>query len=752
MTRSETTSILLACLLACVCCVPAAAKHSDKFLLGTYSYLRNSRNSAQRVVLYRQMKELGYNSNLVETFEDNADLATMLKELDSYGLDVWISDKAWYSEPGSPKNYSSYHLSTNNLLRFEAEFVSEKEVKYGDSMDNQFWYAARSDKQMPRVGKPIDIAGASYGWVWQASMGKDRQGWLFTDLRYRWPNKFGAYVRFGKEFVLRQLDPPRHENSSIWVKYRFRISAVKKGLRIDEPLLRFDVSGYELQGAGFSPHVRVLRHLSQGRELNETVFRLNDHLLSAGGDFIEVTLQIPYSELLAANLMSLDHDGDPATPDSQELMRLVNLNPRVWWYGNCDVQLDYVEIEDQLHHDLVTDNAMMRKGIQERMQNIIASGAGNLGGFYTFDEPYLGQFEGFKLLEDAAHEVGTRVTTAIYDYQGKNFVLDKSNQILYDHVDAFRKLAQPQIIAPDIYPLTPDLKWGPKDKNAGLFIQDVLDQKLLRVYRGSMLYRDENRDRSFYTIVQVLGNWVNKSDGDRWQNWIQPPTATQKALLYLPLCYKPDGIIHYRLRVFHDALGYGNRAVVFSQVGAKNYPDPVPDPITWPAVASSNFRVLEYGKIIRGLNWLESETIGTKKARNSRWQKKNLIKRLQVLKQGNGDYEGYVECGFYQDKNGKPWFMLVNRRGNFFRPGAITAPLYVPNQEFAEYFPEAEAQIITFTFDKKKLDAYGPHPGLWDPYDRMFHPIIDNVAHILLPAGEGRLLQLVANKSNTGLE
>ncbi len=746
MTRMEKTSILLACLLACLSWVPAAAKHSDQFLLGTYSYLRAGGNPAQREALYRQMQELGYNSNLVETFEDSADLAKLLQGLDSYGLDAWLIDKTSYGASSSARSFPSYALSTSNQLRFEAEFANEKDLKYGDGLDNQFWYAARSDKQMPRLGKPVDIAGASYGWAWQANMGKDRPGWLFTDLRYRWPNKYGAYVRFGKEFVLRQLDPPRHDNSFIRVKFRFRISGLKKDLDSDAPLLRFDVSGYELQAGGFASQATLLRHLNQDRELTESIFRLSDQLLSPGGDFTEITLRIPYADLLATNLMSADHDGDPATPDSQELLRLVNLNPRIWWYGNCDVQLDYVEIEDQLHHDLVTNQTVMSKGIRERMQNLVAAGTGNLSGFYTFDEPHLGQFAGYKLLEDSARAAGTKVFTAVYDYQGKNFVLDKQNQIFYDHVDAFRKLAQPQIIAPDIYPLTPDLKWSSQDSNPGLFIQDVLDSKLLRVYRESTLYREAQPGRSFYPIVQVLGNWVKNSGGDRWLSWIQPPTATQKALLYLPLCYKPDGIIHYRLRVFHDAAGYGNRAVVFSQVGTKNYPDPEPDPITWPAVASSNPRVLAYGRIIRGLDWLEAETIGTQKARNSRWQKKNLIRRLRVLKQGNGDYEGYVQCGFYQDSAGKPWFMLVNRRSNFFRPGAITDPLYVPDTEFADYFPEAEPQILTLTFDRKKLAAYGPNPGLWDPYDRICYPIENAQAYIPLPAGEGRLLQLVANK------
>ncbi len=751
MTRTATMMTVLACALWGVFIAPLAAKHSDQFLLGTYSYLRNNNRPEQREQLYRLMQELGYNSNLVETSEDNSDLAAMLKEMDSHGLDAWLTDKNW-NNASAVKTPSSYAMSANNYQRFEAEFSSQRDLKFGDGKDNQYWYAASSTRRMPRTGEAIDIAGASYAWAWQASMGRDRAGWLFTDLRYRWPNRNGAYVRFGREFMLRQLNPSSHENCYLRVNYRFRITDVKKDLPADEPLLRFDVSGYELQGSGFSSQATLLRHLNQGRELTETIYRLNDHLLSPGGDFIELQLRIPYADLLAANLLSTDHDGDASTEPSRELMRLVNLNPRVWWYGNCDVQLDYVEIEDQLHYDLTNNAAATRQGIQNRMRDLMGQATGNLSGFYTFDEPHLGQFEGFKLVQDIAQEAGAKVFTAVYDYQGNNYVLDRRDGLFYDHVDAFRKIAQPQIIAPDIYPLKPELSWDPRDRGDGMFIQDYLDDKLLRVYEESMLYRDARPGRQFYPIVQVLGNWTKRNNGDRWITWIQPPTATQKALLYLPLCYAPDGIFHYRLRVYNDAEGYGNRSLSVSRVGSKNYPEPAPDPIAWPAVASSNHRVLDYGRIIRDLDWLGSETIGTGRVRNSSAQKRNLIKKMQVLRQRNGDYEGYVQCSYYQDGAQSPWFMLVNRRTNFFQPGAITDPRFVPDTEYDSYFPEAEPQILSLRFDRNKIEALGGDAGLYDPHDRMFYPIVDHQVHIQLPAGEGRLLQLVANKPPAGQE
>ena len=52
-----------------------------------------------------------------------------------------------------------------------------------------------------------------------------------------------------------------------------------------------------------------------------------------------------YDELLADSLF---WDGNWA------LWGLVNLNPRMYWHGNCNLKLKSIEIEDQLFHNIKT--------------------------------------------------------------------------------------------------------------------------------------------------------------------------------------------------------------------------------------------------------------------------------------------------------------------------------------------------------------------------------------------------------------
>lgn len=729
------TTGFLTILLMILALAPAFAKHSDDFILGTFSYIANSGKPWEREAMYRKMRDLGYNSNLAETHVDNADFDTMMQEMDAWGLDVWITDKTW--NPDSTTNNASYALSTGNFFRFEAEYADEKELNHGDDWDSSFWYSARSDKYLERKGRPQRSGEASNGWVWQAKKGRDGEGWIFSDLRYRWPNQNDAYVRIGKEFLIHPIK--NVDQAFIHVKFRFKIGATQKNLANDAALLNFSLCGFEYSKDGFSGDLKILTHFFEGRQQTVTSFRLSDLLLHGSGEFVELELQIPYSTLLNANLMKKDYASDP-----RGMMRIVNLNPRVWWHGNCDVELDWVSIEDQIYRDLQGEGgAKLRADVAARMKNLQDRAPGNLTGFYLMDEPRMGEFAAHNLLQVEAQKVGIPVFGAVYDYLFPQFRIDEKSAAYYNHVEAFFKSAEPNIITPNIYPLSPYLKWSPDDANTGKFIQDHLEQKLIPVYLKSMKYRDEAEGRRFMPIVQVLGSWAQNDEGDQWQTWIQPPTATQKVLLYLPLCFKPDGIFHYRFREFQNPEGYGNRAGTFSRVGDSSYPAPIEDPVSWPALFYSNPRVLEYGKNMKNLTWLGTEVVGTAKSKGKKWQRQTMMKSAQVQKRKNGDYEGWVQCAWYRDEAENPWFMLVNRRANYFRPVAASEPRFVPPNELVNSFPEAEPQVLILRFDKKKLAAWGKNPALFDPYEKTLYPIVDSEAHILLPAGEGRLLQLV---------
>jgi hypothetical protein len=738
---------IIAMILFCLAGVTnLTAKHSDSFLLGVYSSLNNgtAQDRALRDTLCRALRDLGYNATTIRTNSADKDLDGLLDEMDEYGLDAIVNDYAWNPSKSHEHRFATQPVSLSNYMRFEAEFSSEAELEEGDALDNQFWYAARYEKDLPRQGLAVRDPGASHGWAWRAEAGKDKPGCVFTDLRYRWPNKNGYYVRVGAEFTVLQNDPKLYGEDHFWITYRFRVRDIAADLPPEEPLLSFRLAGYELSQTGYAHETKILEHQGKDGKTSQTVYRVGDHLRSSVRDeYVDLHIRVSYAELLDAKLLTHDHDFNPSTPDSREKMRLVNLNPRVFWHGNCDLVLDYVEIEDQVHHEMRTDPGFWRPRIAGRMQTVLDQSSGNIRAFYTFDEPHLGHFDSFHIVQEIAAQKDVGVMVAVYDYQYGNFVLDKRKRIYYDHVDAFRKLAKPRIIAPDIYPLRPEVSWNPE--NGGDFIQDVLDDKMLRIYRDCKVYRDEAPQRYFYPIVQVLGNWISRNGRDQWGTWIKPPLATQKALLYLPLCFGPDGILHYSLMVEQDQAGHGYHGILYSSENDPQYPYPKKDPVLRPAVSSTNHRVKEYGKYVKNLAWLSSEAIGTRASKGGAWLDAALVSSIEVEKQGNGEYEGYVQCGYYLDGEDIPHFMFVNRRGNYFAPGSIKEARYVPDSEYGKYFPEAEPQTLEIRFSANSKDLLGDNLALYDPVEKRLHIADGRKLKISLPAGEGRFYKLVGS-------
>ncbi|MGC9362642.1 MAG: hypothetical protein ACP5F3_06925, partial [Candidatus Syntrophosphaera sp.] len=254
------------------------------------------------------------------------------------------------------------------------------------------------------------------------------------------------------------------------------------------------------------------------------------------------------------------------------------------------------------------------------MNHLIAEGPGNVSGFYTFDEPRQGQFDSYRIIQDIARETGSSIFTANYDYQISNYVLKGHKDFHYDHIGAFCETVEPEILATDIYPITPTIDWNSRNEDSrNAFIQDEIDEKLMPVYHDGKKYCLQEGGRSFYPIIQVFGDWKKAGGREQWSKWQLPPAATQKSLLYLPLCYGPDGIIHYRLRAFQNREGYGNRGILISRQGDKDYPLPSEHSVVWSAVSSTNHRVKEYGKYVKDLAWLGSESIGTRASKGGAW-------------------------------------------------------------------------------------------------------------------------------------
>ncbi len=737
---------LLVLIMLLLPCSPLLAKHSDGFLLGNYSYIKNSFPffSQNRKELLNAMHELGYNSSVIETDSADPDLSGLLASMDSLGIDAWITDRGWDNNPNSQYRYALTPLSTSSYQRFEAELFNEKSVKKGDEDDYSLWYAFRNDNRIKRTGKAATNKAASYGYVWKVQRGKNKAGYVLSDLRYRWPNVNGDYIKCGKEFHLYQKNPPTHDDNYIYLKYRLKVSNVQPDLPPETPLFSLQVVGFELSGGGYSKEEKILPQKYGDNTWRETIFTFKDYLVQkSAGDFFNLEIKISYVDLLAANILTADLDGNPTTWPSAYLMKVSNLNPRIYWQGNCDMEVDYVELEDQIHHELVNNPNYWSRGIYNRATNIIAAGKGNVSGFYTFDEPYQGQFDSYGIMQNMFNDWGLELFTATYDYQYDNVIQNKRGPQYYDHLYGFRKHVQPIILANDIYPIKPNVLYNYSTKERQHFIQNVLDKKLIPVYKTGKEYCLEDTNRKFYPIVQVFGSWSKNADKGNWTSWSLPPQATQKTLLYLPLCYGADGIMHYRLQGFHTLDGYGDYAAMFSLQDGKNYLPPDVDKPIWSLLASTNPKVKTYGAIIKGLDWKGAETVMLKDIKDKKLKKAALLKSVMTKKTRRGDYEGYIQLGVYQDADDNPYLMVVNRRGNYFKPDKITQERFVPPSEYEKYYPEAEPQTLVIKLDREAIQRFGNSVALFDSSDNQLYPSSKGIIEIPLNAGEGRLLQMV---------
>ncbi|MCK9310379.1 MAG: hypothetical protein M0P99_08910, partial [Candidatus Cloacimonetes bacterium] len=643
----------------------------------------------------------------------------------------------------SEYRYAVIPLTTANYSRLEAEYVDEKDVNPGDGTNSNFCYAARNDENMVRSGKAIPNSKASNGYTWKVSKDKDKAGYAFTDLRYRWPNRNGAYLRFGNDYNVYQINPPNFEGSYFWFTYRFKISKLKRDLKPEDPLLRFQTVGFELLPGSYAREATALKAMREDNKVDDVIFSLNDlNKLADKDGFIDFNIKISYKDLVDAKLLTHFIGSERSFVQ----MKLININPRVYWYGNCDVELDYIDISDQMNHELRFERDRYAPNIVNHVKTIINQAPGNISGFYTFDEPLQGQFDSYSSIQDILAKEDIPVLTAVFDHQYGNITIDKQTPTYYNHVDAFLESTKPQIFSPDIYPLTAEVKFNPTNgKQADdMFIQKVWDDKLLSVYRKGKTYAMEKEGRQFIPIVQAFGRWAKGGDKDYWINWIMPPYATQKSLLYLPLCYGADGVIHYRLQSYQTEDGYGDYVGLISYMNNGKYDFPVVLEPTMSAIMDTNPKVYTYGKLIKQLEWLDSNTIMGKDARSIPPPVESYLAGASVREDSKSLYSGYVQSGYYLDKDNTPYLMLVNRRGNYFASTTEKDEKFIPALQFKERFPQAAPQIVDLLIAKQASKTFGSNAAYFDPADSVLYQTTNGVCSVEMEAGEGKLLKMVS--------
>ena len=727
--------ILLLILCLILATLAFAQKYSGDFPMGTYSYIANvfAWHKEYRDELCRQMQALGYNTAMVQTDTKDTDLVGLYEDLDKYGLDAVLLDRSWSTDRSSMLSYGMQALTTSNYDKFEAEYSGERSVRDGDTNDSAIWYSSVSDKYIKRIGSAKADPAASNGYVWSVTQ-SERPGYAYGDLSLRWPKKDRTYFRVGQVWQVFQADPAANDKQFFYIRYRFKLENIKSGLADGDTLLTFSPSGFPLQGGGYSGKSVNISHQKDDdkQALDKTSYTLKDFRnAKSDNGFITVTIKMSYADMIKSGMMAVA---------SSKMLKVINLNPRLYWHGNCDLALDYIEYEDQMHYDLRTQPGVFGVGVQNRARYLKDTSKGNLLALYSFDEPLQSQLDSFGLVQNYLKDTGIDMFTATHDYNYRVLTIDGKKDTYYSHLGNFFATAKPKIVAPDIYPLNPDLDWN--GSSQGVFIQTQLNQKLHTAYRDAKTYSDQAQDRKFYPIVQVFGKWGKVKDDPQWTSWILAPYATQKALIYFPLCYGPDGIFHYRLQSFRTLDGQGDYCPIYTENKDGKYDVPKNDAIPYRAVIDTKARTKFYGSMLKSMQWLDALTLMTDKTSMAKTYPKTGLNYARVEK-SPGKYQGYVQCGLYSIDGDNPVLMLVNRRGNYFKPGTISVAKEVPYSEYEAYFPEADPQTMTIVFDKKLGRVANKELAWYDPFDHSVYYHKNGKLSLSLPAGEGKLLIMV---------
>lgn len=670
--------IVLALLLAAN---SLAALYSDKFPLGTYSYLQTANTffAQNRAELIREMQELGYNINIIETNNSEKDLNSLLKDLDMAGIDAVLTDKCYSQDPKDSKHYSIVALATSNYHRFEAEFSGARAVKKGDNLDNRFWYG--NSGTIPRTGKVLNDPGASYEHVWYAARGLDKAGWIYTDVNYRFPDRKGNTVKLYDEIRFHKTHvSAKADKDSLYFTYRIKISNIQPDLREDSPLLAMEFYGHSGDKYSFGTKREVLLGDSGS---SQKLFTVGDYkALGQPKEFFDIDLNISYNDLRASGLMTDDLDDNPDTPGHWWWYVLRHFAPGLYWHGTCDVALDYIDFEDQIHRNLRQNSAMYAKGINARLKEHLSLPNGRIiKHIYSMDEPFQTQLDSFDRIQNMISKDNPSLITASYDFRHRHYHQGEGKY--WDLEELTRQIAKPKTSMPDIYPLQPSISYEPYAGEN--FLQNVLDHKLVKHYRESREY--SLGKGAFYPIVQCFGNW----SGDRWYSWIAPPKATQKMLLFFPLCYGANGVYHYQLQG-HVSSAKG--AGFYAPLVGINSESIQRSPYIYDVVKEINPRVKKLGEELQKWQWKGAATVMENSMYPALSFANTPLKQLRVKQNIGSLYSGYIETGLYQNTKGETALFAVNRRTNYLQTRmGLNRVDYIPldsyNKAFAEFAPQS---------------------------------------------------------------
>ncbi len=722
-----------------------SAKHADNFMIGNYSYWRayGIHQTAADSVLQR-MKDCGYNATICDVYNSDGETAirNMLDKFDMYEQDAILTDFTWDALQTNSK-YGVHGFCESNYQVYEAEYSDEFNVRHNDRIDDNFYYSSRiiDSCDTLRVGEVFQLPDKSNLNVWRCIQGTHQPGYAYKNLTYRWKKEGNSiFDRLSEEFQFTKIHwdttLTNYMMSNYYVDFTFALQVPAFDRDIANPinLLTFELCGYN-----WNNEFKKIPHINnEAGEIGEvtvlTQYEYDDIIRTDGYDNKLITLRV--SLLTLKNLGFL-------SPDDAYSGRYVlsDVNPRLYWYGNSTLHLDYVQVEDNIHKFMVENQTYFTQRLNDRITQLREWSPGNIKYMYGFDEPNQAQCDSYRKVEDAISSGNPTVITAVYDFRRDMLKSDASDPIdkYYQHQLSFVKRAEPKILSPDLYPINPEVDWN--TETSSHFLQTVCADNLLSKYAKYKSACD-SLNIQFTPIVQSFGAWCLVEGTYQWVSWLRPPKETQKILQLLPLCYGANGIINFLFPTFNDSISNRNLYGALSIRGNGSIFEPLSN---YYALQEANYKIKSYVSYLNGCVWKGTDSLRVNNSQNG-LPLSSLMMQSIMIQPSSGKYQGYVQCGGFLNGN-LPFFMLVNRRANYVRAGYN--PVFTNNENLDSCFESALPQNIQFIPNADAYTCFGTSIALHDPFDdvlyRTPYPSID----VPIEPGDGKLLEIVGTLPNT---
>jgi len=732
--------------------------YSDEFPIGTYTHYQNIDNSIDSIATYLQNAH--YN-----VVTDGYVPSDEIVIFDAHNVDIIFGDRSTESKlrRASKANYweyqAEYYSDYNNtgVPSYDPKSVFPLRFTREDAWPEEMWYyAVQRNFEEEDIFDPENFnnsINSKYYIRCEEGLG---EGFVVDTLLYH-----------SKEETIYS---PQISDNFYGSSYTYKI---KYTMRIPEQS-EYPTPETEVCKVG----LKLLRVDSLGNNVHE--------LIPLTGDVAEL-ITLTKQDFIDAgatglNFGTFEYSISRYTMHSYNNLGRLNLCPVIWYSDNGTIEIDAVLITDTINEALDNPNSTVSTRVKNRVNEYI--GYQNVCGFAGTDEPSTPQFYANWKVKELVEGEGSKLLCCVClrgwyraDYYG------------YPHHNinrAYSYLVNPSQLMPDVYPSKTYIKWNTITTNKWSCFQGRID-KMNEVYvstKNECLYKESK----FYPIAQSFGRKGQINGEFIWEGYLLPPDESQKALCYLPLCYGSDGVFYYVFEnmgspndpyedeingdPIHPDIDEPKDDIPRYQIGlVNNYKDGAGWWITdqYYSVQEANAEIIQLGEdFIKHLDWSEERTATLMPDTTIFTLNLSSINNVEMCAydptglDNHGEYsegyEGYVECSVYIG-NDIPYFMLVNRRGNFPYHDYIDVngsliPENIPDNTNVA-FGTADPQTVTFYFSD--LEPWREY-AFTDMYedDTLYteHTIIAQVSEtgelvlsMPIEPGDGRLIEMSIHRS-----